>query len=590
MDRIDGFAPIESYGIIGDGRAVALVAGDGAIDWLCLPDLSGPAIFAALLDPERGGSFVLRPQGRFSSEQRYAPDTNVLETTYTTDDGVARVTDLLTLQEGRLLPWVELVRRIEGVSGRVTFDVCLRPRFDFGRHPTRWRNERGHPVARGRSNAVALVTDDDRDLRCEDDALSATISCDTGTRRLLCLVGVADEPLVFPLLEQVITRIERTAGFWRQRASAMRYEGPYREAVVRSGLALQLLISQESGAIAAAPTMGLPERIGGSANFDYRYQWVRDASFMLDAFMGLGFQAQAHASFAALQRATNRTHPRLQPMFRLDGSPRLPDETLELRGYRNSRPVRIGNDAADQLQLGNFGDLLDTTWRYVDNGHVLDAATARRIADVANLVVALWRCDDSGIWELQGAQRPYTTSKMACWLALDRAIRLADGDLVPRSRIDAWHRERRRIHNYVERHCWSDQRNSYTFHAGGSGLDASVLLATRIGYPSREERIAGTIDAVRSELGVGPYVYRYTGASEQEGAFVACSFWLVEALALLGRTDEATALMDELVTVGGPLGLLSEEIDPADGTFLGNHPQGLSHLALINAALVLEGA
>jgi GH15 family glucan-1,4-alpha-glucosidase len=252
VDRTDGFAPIASYGVIGDGRTAALVAADGRIDWLCLPDLSGPAVFAALLDPVRGGSFALTPRTAFTSEQRYRPDTNVLETTFTTSDGVARVTDALNLQEGRLLPWIELARQVEGISGRVEFDVHLRPTFDFGRQSTRWLTERGHPVARGGSSAVSLVTDLDADVHSRGDVLSARVSCDAGSGHLLTFVAVEDEPLVFPHLEQVATRVDRTADFWRQRASAMRYDGPYRDAVVRSGLALQLLISQGSGAIAAA--------------------------------------------------------------------------------------------------------------------------------------------------------------------------------------------------------------------------------------------------------------------------------------------------------------------------------------------------
>ncbi|HEX6257673.1 MAG TPA: glycoside hydrolase family 15 protein [Euzebyales bacterium] len=584
-----GFAPIGAYGVIGDGRTAALVAADGAIDWMCLPELSGPSIFAALLDPACGGAFELAPRGRFTTGQRYLPDTNVLETTFTTADGVVRVTDALTLQEGRLLPWVELARRIEGVAGRVTLDVRVRPTFDYARRPARWRAERGRAVASDSAGTVAVLTDGD-DLQIDGDRVSATLPIDAGASRLLCLVGVVDEPLVFPHLDQVVTRIGRTAEFWRQRASAMRYDGPYRDAVVRSGLALQLLIAQSSGAIAAAVTMGLPERLGGTANFDYRYQWVRDASFILDAFIGLGFQAQAHASFTALQRATNHTHPRLQPMFRLDGSPRLPDRTLDLRGYRDSRPVLVGNGAAGQLQLGTFGDLLDTTWRYVRDGHLLDGRTARRVADVADLVTALWTCHDSGIWELRGAQRAYTNSKMACWLALDRAVTLAGEHHVPPARAGVWRAERERIRAFVEDRCWSRRRNSYTFHADTDELDASVLLSARMGYPSSTVRVRGTIDAVRAELGSGPFVYRYGGARTKEGAFLACSFWLVEALALADRTDEAVELMDALVSVGSDVGLLSEEIDPTDGTLLGNYPQGLSHLALINAALVLERA
>jgi GH15 family glucan-1,4-alpha-glucosidase len=592
--RTDGFAPIDAYGVIGDGRVAALVAADGAIDWLCLPDLSGPAVLWALLDPDRGGSWTLAPTTPHTARQRYLPDTNVLQTTFTTADGEVTVTDACTLQEGRLLPWVEVVRRIEGVHGTVPLAWRLTPRFDFGRSPTRWQRERGHPVARGGGMALTLLVDGDGDgdpRLTGGTGLAGEVSAAGGTATTLCLAAVADEPLVFPHLDQVTRRLDGTADFWSQRAASVRYEGRWRDAVVRSALALQLMIQQRSGGIAAAVTMGLPERVGGSANYDYRFQWVRDASFILDAFVGIGLQAQAHASFTALQHATRHTHPRLQPMYRLDGSPRLPDQQLDVRGYRDSRPVRVGNGAAGQLQLGNFGDLLDMTWRFVDAGHVLDAGTARRTAQVADLVTALWRCDDSGIWELRDAQRAYTNSKMACWLALDRAGDLATHGRVPDGRVDRWRTAQRAIREFVEDRCWSPRRRSYTMHPDTADLDASVLLAARMGYAVADaDRLRTTVDAVRGELCDGPFVYRYSGMREREGAFLAASFWLAEALALTGRVDQAAEQMDRVVRASGPTGLLSEEIDPSTGDLLGNLPQGLSHLALINAALVLARA
>ncbi len=592
--RTDGFAPIGAYGVVGDGRAAALVAADGAIDWLCLPDLSGGAVFWSLLDPDHGGSWTLAPTTPHTTRQRYLTGTNVLETTFTTADGEATVTDVCTLQEGRLLPWLELVRRVEGVWGTVPLTWRLTPRFDFGRAPTRWHRERGHPVARAPGAAVALLVDGDdaaRDRAIAGDTLRGGLTTGTGTTTTLCLAAVADEPLVFPHLDQVARRVDGTADFWRQRAASVGYQGRWRDAVVRSALALQLLIQQRSGAIAAAVTMGLPERIGGSANYDYRFQWVRDASFILDAFVGVGLQAQAHASFTALQRATQHTHPRLQPMYRLDGGARLPDAELDVPGYRGSRPVRIGNGAVGQLQLGNFGDLLDMTWRFVDAGHALDPGAARRTAEVADLVTALWRCDDSGIWELRDAQRPYTNSKMACWLALGRAADLATGDHVPDGRVDRWRREQAAVGDFIETRCWSPRRRSYTMHPDTTDLDASVLLSARMGYDvAHPDRLRTTIDAVRGELGAGPFVYRYTGMRRQEGAFLPVSFWLVECLALTGRADEAADLMDRVVAASGPTGLLAEEIDPSTGALLGNLPQGLSHLTLINAALVLARA
>lgn len=592
--RTDGFAPIGSYGVVGDGRTAALVAADGAIDWLCLPDLSGGAVFWSLLDPDHGGTWTLAPTVRHTARQRYLPDTNVLQTTFTTAHGEVTVTDACTLQEGRLLPWVELVRRIDGVRGSVPMAWRLRPRFDFGRAPTHWGRERGHPVARTPGAAMTLLVDGDEQARdrsvTHDGTLAGTVTATAGATTTLCLAAVADEPLVFPHLDQVARRVDGTAAFWRQRAASVSYDGRWRDPVVRSALALQLMIQQPSGGIAAAVTMGLPEQIGGSANFDYRFQWVRDASFILDAFVGVGLQAQAHASFMALQRATQHTHPRLQPMYRLDGNPRLPDAALDVPGYRRSRPVRIGNGAAGQLQLGNFGDLLDMTWRFVDAGHALDPGTARRTAEVADLVTALWRCDDSGIWELRAAQQAYTNSKMACWLALERAADLATRDRVPGGRVDRWRRVQAEIRDHIEQRCWSPHRRSYTMHPDTNDIDASVLLSARMGYPADHDRLRATIDAVRRGLGDGAFIYRYSDMRHQEGAFLAASFWLVEAMALTGRSDEAADLMDRVVAAAGPTGLLSEEIDPSTGELLGNLPQGLSHLTLINAALALERA
>lgn len=323
MHRIDGYAPIGSYAIIGDGACAALVAPDGSIDWWCLPDMAGAAVFAALLDPDRGGWFRVAPRASSDVERRYVGDTNVLETTFITDDGVVRVTDALTLQEGRLLPWRELVRRIEGVSGRVEMAWAFAPRFDYGRMHTRWHRGQDMPMAVAGPHAISVMIDNADGMALDGDTLHGTFTTDTGSRHLLGLAAVHDEPVVFPHLGQADARLDRTVRYWTQRAQAIEYDGPWREAVVRSGLTLQLLIQDSTGAIAAAATTSLPERIGGSANFDYRFQWVRDASFALDAFTGLGLQAQAHASFSALQRATRTTHPRLQPMYRLDGDPRM---------------------------------------------------------------------------------------------------------------------------------------------------------------------------------------------------------------------------------------------------------------------------
>jgi GH15 family glucan-1,4-alpha-glucosidase len=340
--------------------------------------------------------------------------------------------------------------------------------------------------------------------------------------------------------------------------------------------------------MAAAPTTSLPEKIGGDRNWDYRFAWVRDSSFALDALLRIGRFELVHSSLRWLLDAVERTHPRLNVLYDLDGG--VPDSCVELPlpGYRGARPVRAGNAASSQIQLGCYGDLLETVWLYVQDGNELGPEVAQRIAEVASFVCRIWVKYDSGIWELDDLQQ-YTTSKMGCWVALDRALKLAERGVIPNGDAGAWRRERDRIRDFVEERCWSHTRRSYTFYAGTDGLDASVLLAARTGFADpKGERMAGTIEAIRRELAEGPFVHRYTGAQEQEGAFLACSFWLVQALARAGRVDEATELMDQAVELSNDVGLFSEQIDPRSRELLGNFPQALSHLALIDAAGAVE--
>lgn len=589
MERTNGYAPIRDYAAVGDGRTVALIARDGSVDWMCTPTFDGPSVFGALLDSARGGRFVLTPDDAYTAERRYVPGTNVLETTYRTEGGRVKVTDALTLAHGGVLPWRELARRVEGLSGSVRLRWRVEPRFDYGRAETTLERFREAVLATADKDALAFQAWGAGELQLTDDAVSGAFTLSEGERALLVAALTHDEPRVLPRRGHVEERLDATCETWRQRHEEIRYDGRWEQAARRSGLVLELLQDAATGAMLAAPTMSLPERIGGQSNFDYRYMWVRDSSFALDAFIQLGLRSQAHASFAWLLKATAHTHPRLQPMYTIDGSPRLPNAQLDLDGYRGSRPVHVGNGAAGQLQLGNFGDLLDTTWLYVEDGHKLDWQSSVRIAEIADLVCEIWQHDDSGIWELKGSQRPYTISKMACWLALDRTLTLAEHEQVPGDHAERWRHERDRIHDYIETACFSERRGSYTM-AGDDpeDLDASTLLAARIGYAETGERLNGTIDAVREELGEGPLLYRYSGMQNQEGAFVACSFWLVEALSLAGRLDEAADVMDQMLELANDVGLYSEEIDPATGAFLGNLPQGLSHLALVNAAAVFH--
>jgi len=400
------------------------------------------------------------------------------------------------------------------------------------------------------------------------------------------VVATDGEPLFVPDAAAVDERLDRTLTSWRTWSSLLCVDGEWADAVRRSALALKVLIAEETGAIAAAATTSLPEGIGGPKNWDYRLSWVRDSSFVLDALINLGLHEEVHGAVSWLLDTIKRQG--LAVFYDLDGNLPCAEAEIEAPGYRGSRPVRSGNAAAEQLQLGTYGDLFDTVVRYVDEGHVLDAGTARLLVDLAGDCCDRWRRPDSGIWELDDLQH-YTISKIGCWVALDRAIRLADGGHLHTRSAERWRIERDEVRAWIDRNCWSPAKQAYTIHAGTDRLDAAVLLAGRTGF-DRGERLSTTADAIRDELGRGPLLYRYSGVEKEEGAFVACSFWLVEALALVGRVEEAHDLMSQMVQRANDVALLSEQIDPRSGGSLGNVPQALSHLALINAAFTVPRA
>jgi GH15 family glucan-1,4-alpha-glucosidase len=585
------YTPIRDYAVIGDGRTMALVARGGSVDWLCLPNLDSPSAFGALLDADRGGRFELHPDGPFEARRRYLPGTNVLETTFTTERGVVRVTDALTLPGAGLSPFRELARRIEGVAGRVPLRWRVEPRFGYAATATRFAERQPFPVALSGGDALAVCAWDAGAATSEAGAIAGGFEVAAGGRGLLALIAAHGEPLVFPPRRDVEARLDATAEFWREWTGGLRYTGPWRDAVVRSALALKLLVFAPSGAIAAAATTSLPERIGGKRNWDYRYCWIRDSSFALEALLQLGCHAEAKSFFWWFMHATQLTLPRLQVFYRLDGGAHAPEHMLPLDGYRGSRPVRIGNGAAGQLQLDTYGELLDTAFVYARRGYPLGRGTGRDLGRVADFVCEHWREPDAGIWEVRAAPRHHTQSKAMCWVALDRAIRLAELGLLPAVGLPRWRAEAVAIRSFIDERCWSTTKGSYVGYAGGEDLDASLLLMPIMRYDEPgSPRLQGTVEAIRRELSRGPLLYRYTGddgLTGGEGAFLCCSFWLVEALALAGRRDEAARLMDELLDMANDVGLYAEEVEPSGGEFLGNFPQGLVHLALVSAAVAL---
>jgi GH15 family glucan-1,4-alpha-glucosidase len=592
--RSAGYAPLRDYAAIGDGRTVALIARDCSIDWLCLPDLDSASVFAAVLDAERGGSFQLAPDCPFTTERRYLPGTNVLETTFITGEGVVRVIDAMLLPGAGLAPSRELARRVEGVSGRVPMRWRVEPRYAYGSRRTRIGLRGGIPVASCEQDAFALSAWGAGEPVLDERSISGSFVASQGHAALIVLSAAHQEPLVFPSRVDVESRCEMTRAFWHDWAASRTYEGPWREPVIRSALALKLLIHAPSGAIAAAASTSLPEQIGGERNWDYRFCWVRDSAFMLDAMMQLGCPQEGEAFFWWLLHTSQLTRPRLRVLYRLDGSAKTPETTLGLAGYRDSLPVRVGNEAAEQQQLDIYGDLMQTAWFYAKASTGLDRETGRRLAEIAELVSEIWREPDSGIWEVRSEPLHFTHSKMMCWVALDRAVRMAEAGWLPRGQAARWRAEANAIRDFIESRCWSDQVASYVRSAGSRDLDASVLLGALMGYRGKDDsRMIATIDAVRRGLGAGPLLYRYTGEdglSGGEGAFLCCSFFLVDALARTGRSEEATELMRELVALANDVGLYAEEVERETGAFLGNTPQGLVHLSLINAAVSLSRA
>jgi GH15 family glucan-1,4-alpha-glucosidase len=591
VKRKDGFAPIGAYAAIGDGSTTALVALDGSIDFLSLPEMHSPTTFAALLDPDEGGRFTLRPSGKFDAERRYVERTNVLETTYRAGDGVVRVTEALNLQGGGLLPWRELARRVECLSGEVDLEWCVQARPDWGRADVTLDRRRGTPVFEGGGVEVAAHTWDAGEPQLADGKVSGSFTLREGECALLALGATHEEPIPIPSRDDVERRLRETIEAWRTWIGMWSYDGPWEDHVARSALALKLLVHEPNGSIVAAPTTSLPEKIGGDRNFDYRYMWVRDAAFTIDALLRIGLPEQVHESFCCLLRAVRTTKPDLRPFYSVEGHEARRCDELPLRGYRDSRPVRYGNAASNQLQLGSWGDLLETASLYLETGNAFDDDTASLLEECVDRLSTIWADEDCGMWELP-EQHSYSSSNLASWLAFDRAVRMAEEGHLPSKHADRWRRERDGAIQYIEERCWSDELGSYVEWAGGDTLDAAVLRAARMGWHRvSPERLRATTAAIRERLDAGGgLLWRRTGNVGEEGAFLACSFWAVEALVRTGDIDAGADLFEQLLGYENDVGLLSEEVDPDSGELLGNFPQGLSHLSLINAASAIDRA
>ncbi|GAB6898218.1 glycoside hydrolase family 15 protein [Kineosporia succinea] len=579
------YRDLRDYAALGDGRTVALVSRGGSVDWFPVPDLDSAPPFAALLDAEDGGRLELAPTVDWTVERRYVRGTNVVETTYTTARGRVRVTDSLNSGVAGRLPWAELARRVEGLEGSVPMAWRVRAGSGLGGYSP-WVEDTAHgPVLRMDEVMMAVRLRDAGSAEVEEQQIAGRFETSGGSRHLVAVVGTHSEPLNLAHVDDIDARIDRSIAGWQEWTGQVGYDGPYADEVLRSALVLKLLLHSPTGAIAAAATTSLPENPAGGKNWDYRYTWVRDTAYTLDALIRLGLREEVHAAVAWLLATIRRNG--LQVFYRLNGD--LPGSRTyaDVPGWKGSQPVVTGNRAAGQQQLGMFGDLFSVVRSYVEAGHVLDLGTSRLLAGLADHCCDTWQQRDAGIWELEDDQH-YTSSKMGCWQALDCAVVLASEFGQLPGPVERWRAERDRIGAWIEEFCWSSSRQAYTWFAGSDELDASVLQGALCGFDTGP-RMSSTIDALRSELGEGPLLYRYSGMRVEEGAFVTCSFWMVSALVAVGRGDEARELLEQMNALTNDVGIFAEMIDPATGDFLGNLPQGLSHLSHIDAVLAVAG-
>lgn len=575
----DSYRPLEDYGVVGDGRTAALIARDGSVDWLCLPRFDSASVFAALLDAQRGGAWTLRPAIPFTSRAEYVPETNVLVTTYEDGESVVRLTDFMPPSA----PSPVLLRKLEAVSGMTTFVCRFIPRPDYARRSPDLRATPTGVAGPGYSLALDAPISESQ-ISPEDARYFIRLS--PGRPAWLALTG-GENP---PDLRQAQHLLTTTIDFWRAKVRGLQYLGPYQADVIRSALALHLLIHAPTGAPLAAATTSLPQWVGGEGNWDYRYSWVRDSCYMLGALLGLGSMQETQRYLEWLTEVCPTGQP-LAVMFDLDGRRVIPEFTLEnLDGYQGSRPVRIGNGASTQHQLDIFGAFVELVWRYWRGGGEIEPTVWRLLTEQVGWVSGHWREPDSGIWEPRTAPEHHVYSKVMAWVALARGSEVArqqDGELARR-----WLAEAELIRADIEAKGWNEAQRGYSMYYGGPSLDAALLRIPALGFAEgHAPRAKATLTAIRRSMAEGPYVFRHLlpdGRRGPDASFVMLGFWLVQALALAGEHDEATQLFEELRQVQTPLGLYSEMYDPVAARLVGNFPQGFSHKGLIEAALALS--
>ncbi|MBM6594072.1 glycoside hydrolase family 15 protein [Microvirga pudoricolor] len=600
MTESDRDLPIEHYGVIGDMRSLALVGTNGSIDFLCWPHFDSPTVFGALLDRKKGGRFKISPAlDDAHPRQLYLSDTNILLTRFLEEDGVAEISDFMWVRSDGS-PGKKLVRRAKSVQGELGFRMTFDPRFGYARvgHKVEETSEGLVFVPDTDAQPILRLRSPDAKMQVQDGAAVAEFKLRGGASAAFVLEEVEpgqDSPAAAP--DFVTSAFKETANYWTNWIGRSTYQGRWREMVHRSALVLKLLTSHKYGSMVAAPTFGLPETLGGTRNWDYRYTWIRDASFTVYAFIRLGFMDEARAYMAWIhERACEPCgQGPLQLMYAIDGHHELPEEELEhLSGYADSQPVRIGNAAYSQLQIDIYGELMDSVYLSNKYGIPISYEGWRNVQHMVDWLGDNWRRPDEGIWEFRGGRKEFLHSRVMSWVAVDRALRLADKRSLPAPMTD-WATLRDDIFRSVHEEFWDEKERSFVQYKGGTSVDASALMMPLVRFISpTDPRWLSTLDAITRRLARDSLVHRYDASESTfdalegtEGSFTMCSFWYVEALARSGDLRQARFLFEKMLGYANHVGLYAEELGPK-GEHLGNYPQAFTHLSLISAAYYID--
>lgn len=588
--KSESYLPIEDYGIIGNLKTVALVSLYGSIDYMCFPRFDSPSVFCKLLDANKGGFFSISPQMKdVVAKQLYLPDTNVLVSRFFSDEGIAEIIDYMPVKENEAI-----VRRVSTIRGKISYHVRCAPRFNYASvtHQAQ-KNKNGILFNPEKADQPSLILQSEIGLNIEGD--DAVCSFDLKEDDVACFVLQKNNDGIKEQANEFVKRTyQSTINFWQQWIAQSNYEGLWEEVVRRSALTLKLLISDQFGSMVAAPTFSFPESIGGSRNWDYRFTWIRDAAFSMHAFLQLGFLEEAQRFLEWVKDQSTKEN--LQLMFAIDGNTHLDEKCLDyLEGYKCSQPVRIGNQAHKQTQMDIYGELLETIYIFVKHGGDITYEYWKIIEHYVELVIGNWKKPDHSIWEVRGEKREFLFSKMMCWVALDRAIKIGDVFSYPYDLLK-WHSVRNEIYEDVYNNYWSEKKQAFVQSKSTENLDASALLMPILNMISpHSERWKSTMDAIDKELRSDVLVYRYReqqdeidGLKGKEGTFTMCSFWFVECLSLSGQTERAKENFEKMLGYANHLGLYAEQLG-MKGEHLGNFPQAFTHLALISAAIELSG-